>query len=88
MRVVVVYKEHSDHAREVNDYLRDYFKATGRELETLDPESPRGESFCKANDIVEYPTIIAVNDFGSMIQVWPGRPLPQISQISYYDQSY
>lgn len=88
MRVVVVFKEHSDHAREVRDYLRDYFKRTGRELETIDPETPSGESFCRANDIVQYPTIIAVNDFGSMIQMWAGTPLPQISEVTYYDRQY
>lgn len=88
MRVVMVYKERSDHAREVREYLREYFKITGREMEVVDPETISGESFCRVNDIVEYPSIIALNNFGSMIQIWKGRPLPQISQVSYYDQRY
>ncbi len=84
MRVVVVYKLESDHAREVLDYLRDFRRQTGRELEEMDPESRDGASFCRVYDIVEYPTMIAISDDGVLQNIWRGRPLPTISEVSYY----
>lgn len=84
MRVVIIYKDASDHAREVMDYLRDFTRQTGRELETLDPDSREGVDFCRVYDIVEYPSIIALDDQGLLQNLWRGRPLPTISEVSYY----
>lgn len=86
MKAVIVYKDESDHAREVYDYMRDFERQTGRELETLNPDSVDGASFCRLYDIVEYPTTIALGDDGSLLNVWRGRPLPTISEVSYYAQ--
>lgn len=84
MRVAVVYRYESDHAREVLDYLRDFFRQTGHELEEIDPDTPNGGSFCKTYDIVEYPTLVAMSDDGQMQNMWRGRPLPTISEVSFY----
>lgn len=86
MKVVIVYKDDSDHARVVLDYLRDFEHQTGHVLETLDPERPDGEQFCRAYDIVEYPTVIALADNSTMQNMWVGLPLPTISEVSYYVQ--
>jgi hypothetical protein len=84
MRVVVVYKDNTEFTRTVDDYLRDFTRQTGNELETLDPETPDGITFCRTYDIIEYPTIIALSDDGAMQQTWRGLPLPTISEVSYY----
>ena len=84
MRVVVVYKEESDHAREVYDYLRDFSRQTGRSLEELNPETREGTDFCRTYDIVEYPTMVALTDTGQMQMMWRGRPLPTINEVSFY----
>ena len=85
MRVVVVYKVESDHAREVMDYMRDFARQTGRELEEVDPESREGADFCRTYDIVEYPTIVALSSDGQLQNMWRGRPLPTISEVSFYN---
>lgn len=84
MRVIVIYKEESDYAREVMDYMRDFTRQTGHTLETMNPESSEGISFCTTYDIVEYPTVIALDDRGTMQNMWRGRPLPTISEVSFY----
>ena len=84
MRVVVVYKYESDHAREVLDYLRDFSRQTGRVLEEIDPDTPDGSQFCRVYDVVEYPTILALDSEGRQQNIWRGRPLPTISEVSYY----
>ena len=84
MRVVMVYKYESDHAREVLDYLRDVKRQTGYDIEEMEPETRDGAGFCRTYDIVEYPTLVALDDQGTLQHMWRGRPLPTISEVSYY----
>ncbi len=84
MRVAVAYRLESDHAREVLDYLRDFSRQTGHEIEEINPDSPDGAHFCRTYDIVEYPTLVAMSDDGQMQNMWRGRPLPTISEVSFY----
>lgn len=84
MRVVLVYKPQSEHATTVESFLRDFTRQSGREIETLDPESRDGATFCRSYDIVEYPSMIALDDNGQLQSFWRGLPLPTISEVSYY----
>ena len=84
MRVAIVYRQESDHAREVFDYLADMRRVTGKELEEIDPDTADGSQFCRVYDIVEYPTIVALSYDGQLQNLWRGRPLPTISEVSYY----
>ena len=84
MRVAVAYRLESDHAREVLDYLRDFSRQTGHEIEEINPDYPDGAHFCRTYDIVEYPTLVAMSDDGQMQNMWRGRPLPTISEVSFY----
>ena len=84
MRTVVIYKDESDYSREVTDYLRDFTRQTGHELETIDPDTKEGIDFCRAYDIVEYPSVVALSDDGALQNLWRGLPLPTISEVSYY----
>lgn len=84
MRVVVVYKYESDHAREVLDYLRDFSRQTGHSIEEINPDTSDGVGFCRTYDIVEYPTVLAISDDGQLQNMWRGRPLPTISEVSFY----
>lgn len=84
MRVIAVFKDHTDYARTVLDFLRDFEMQTGRRLETIDPDSPDGMLFCDSYGIIEYPTVIAISEDGYMQGFWRGLPLPTISEVSYY----
>jgi len=84
MRVLVIYKEQSEHRREVEGYMRDFQAQTGRTIETMNPDSRDGANFCRTYDIVEYPTMLALSDDGRVQHNWRGRPLPTISEVSYY----
>lgn len=84
MKAYVIYKIESDHARAVTDFLRDFQSRTGKKIETIDPESSDGSSFCRTYDIVEYPTVIATDNNGVLQNQWRGLPLPLIDEVSYY----
>jgi hypothetical protein len=84
MKTVIVYKEETDYARQVTDFLREFERQTGHTLETVNPDTVEGSVFCNTYDIMEYPTMIALADDGSMQNTWVGLPLPTISEVSYY----
>lgn len=84
MKAVVVYKDQSDHARAVIDWMRDFYRQSGKQIESLEPESREGIDFCRLYDIVEYPTIVALDNEDKPLQVWRGQPLPLINEVSYY----
>lgn len=84
MKTYIVYKIESDHYRTVVDYLRDFERQTGKKLESIDPETRDGSGFCRTYDVVEYPTIIALDDNGVLQNVWRGTNFPTISELSYY----
>ncbi len=84
MRVVVVWREESDHAREVREWIRDFENRTGVAIESVNPDEPNGISMCKAYDIVQYPTILALEDDGAMMQMWRGTPLTSIDSVAFY----
>lgn len=84
MKAIIIYRSNSDHGRAVEEYLRDFTRQTGNEIETLDPDTKEGTSMCRTYDIVEYPTVIALSDDGRMQSSWRGLPLPTISELSYY----
>ncbi|MEO5691079.1 MAG: hypothetical protein ABIQ64_02735 [Candidatus Saccharimonadales bacterium] len=84
MKAFVVYRDESDHAREVITFLRDFKRQTGRDLEIVNPDTAQGASICRTYDVVEYPSIVATDDGGALQYLWRGRPLPTISEVSYY----
>ena len=84
MRTFVVFKLESDNARAVLTWLGDFARQTGREIETVDPETVAGSATCQTYDIVEYPSVVALDDNGQLQNLWRGLPLPTISEVSYY----
>ena len=86
MRVVIVWRENADYSRAVSEWIRDLQRRTGREIESLDPDSADGEALCRAYDVVEYPSILAISDDSKLIQMWRGATpsLPRIDDVNYY----
>lgn len=84
MRIVCVWREHSDYARMMEEWLQEFERRTGQEIESLDPDTRDGESFCRAYDIVEYPTLVAVDDNGGALAMWRGKSLPTFDEVAYW----
>lgn len=82
MRVICIFRDNQDYTRSVTDWLENFRRQTGREIETMDPDE--NVNFCETYDIVEYPTIIALDNQGSVREMWRGRDLPLINEVLYY----
>ena len=84
MRLIMVYRERSDARMAVETFMRDFKFQTGREIETINPDTREGQSFIESYDIVEYPTLIALGPDGTELAKWRGT-LPTISEASVYN---
>jgi hypothetical protein len=80
----MVYREASEARAAVENFLEDFARQTGHRIETLNPDSPAGSQFCQTYDVVEYPTLLAIGQDGTLAQTWRGAELPTISEVSFY----
>ena len=84
MRVVCVWREGYDYSRMMEEWLTEFEHRTSKEVESIDPGSQEGESFCRAYDIVEYPSILALDDSGAVLAMWRGTTLPTFDEVAYW----
>lgn len=84
MRVVCVWRRESEYGRSVEEWITDYERRTGREVESFDPDTLEGETLCRAYDIMEYPTIMVLDNGGAALGVWRGQQLPLFDEVSYW----
>src|SRR5687767_3609646 len=84
MKTLILYRPNSEHATQVESYIRDFKRQTGHDLQTLDVDSPEGVEKCRVYDIVEYPTIVATDDQGHIQNMWRGTNFPLISELSFH----
>lgn len=84
MRVVCVWREEEEYSRMVREWLREFERRTGREIESLDPHTREGEGFCQAYDVVEYPTFLALDSKGGVMEIWRGKMLPTFDEVNYW----
>lgn len=87
MKVVVVWKRETEYGREMEDWIRGFDAVFGRSIESIDPETREGDNFVRTYDIVEYPSILALDDSGKLLEIWKGLPLPTLNEVSYYASS-
>lgn len=84
MRVVCVWRRESDYGRAVEEWLTEFAKRTGEEIENMNPDTREGAGFCRVYDVVEYPTILALDDNGAVLASWQGKMLPTFDEVSYW----
>lgn len=82
MRVVCVVREGMDYSRVTFEWLENFRRRTGREIEVLNPDKEKG--FCESYDVVEYPTILALDDRGAVLASWRGTDFPLVDEVLFY----
>lgn len=84
MKVVVVWKRGTEYGREMEEWIHGFSLVFGREVESIDPDTKDGDEFARIYEIVEYPTILALDESGKVLEMWRGLPLPTLNEVSYY----
>lgn len=82
MRTICIYRDNQDYTRSVTDWLEDFRRQTGHEVETMNPDE--NTDFCQTYDILEYPTFIVLSDDGQVRERWSGRELPRLDDVLFY----
>lgn len=81
-RVVCVFRDNQDYSRAVFEWLENFRRQTGHEIEVLDPD--KNDDFCKTYDVVEYPTLLALSNEGGVLASWRGKMMPLVNEVLFY----
>lgn len=82
----VLYRPNSEHARHVEEYIRDFiYVQPSRKVELIDVDSKEGIAMAELYDIVQYPTIVAIDESGQLQRSWSGE-LPLSDELAYYTE--
>lgn len=87
MKAMLFYRPNSEHESTVEDYVRDFARHTGKELPVIDVNSRDGAYMAQLYDVMKFPSIVATDDEGKMLQVWNDDMLPRFDEVSYYVES-
>lgn len=83
MRLLVIYREKSDHARAVYEFkemLRRRYP--DKILSELDADTREGAAEASLYGVVRYPAIIATAYDGRVLGFWEGDPLPLVDEVA------
>jgi len=88
MRIILLYRPHSEFARRTEGYIADFERFhPGKTIEVHDVDSQHGSELARLYGVMEYPTVVAVKDDGQMQQMWEGlEKLPLMNDLAYYAQ--
>ena len=85
MKVLVLYRSHSEHARTVEDYMHDFQRRYNTaKVELQDVDTREGDSVASLYDVVQYPSILIVQTDGYLQHSWAGDPLPLMDEVAAY----
>lgn len=85
MKVVILYRPDSEHARAVDTFIRDFqVRNSSIKVEIVDVDGREGIALVSLYDIVDYPAIIAMGGDGSVLNMWQGTNLPLMDDVASY----
>lgn len=89
MKVLVLYRQNSEHARKVEDFLHDLQKqhdVDQSSLSVLDVDSREGIELAKIYDVMTVPAIVVTDNNGGYVYSWVGEELPLMRDVAAYSQ--
>lgn len=85
MKVVVLYRPHSEYDRLVESFAKDFSRQyPDKKIELISVDTRDGSATASLYDILRYPAVLALSDDGRVIQEWHNQSLPLLSEVSYY----
>lgn len=84
MKVNILYQPNSEHARQVEEFVRDFrAQQITRQVELVDAGTPKGAAAAMLYDVVQYPAILALSNDGQLVKSWEGD-FPLMDELAYY----
>ena len=81
MRAVVLYHPHSDHSGIVEDFVHDFARFKGKQLEKVSLETVEGAELAKLYDVVRYPAVLVIGPDGILQKMWQGPMMPLMNEV-------
>lgn len=88
MKVIVLYRPNSEHARQVEEFVRDLsHDSNPHKIELMSLDTRDGASTASLYDIMHYPAVLALTNDGQVLRSWDGDMLPLRNEVAYYAAS-
>lgn len=86
MRVIVLYRPDSEHARRVEEYIADFQRFyPDSKLEAHNIDTIGGSRLAQLYGVMEHPAIVATANDGQLQQMWQGVDrLPLMNDLIYF----
>lgn len=84
MKASILYRPNSEFARMVEEYVTDFKRSKGKDIELIDLNTRDGASTAALYGIVRYPSVLVTRDDGQVIKDWQGEQLPLMSELAVY----
>ena len=82
MKLLVLYRDKSDHAREVLDFKETMRRRyPEREVTLMDIDTRDGAAEAVLYDVVRYPAVLVLDDIGRVNYLSQGMPMPLIDEV-------
>jgi L-rhamnose mutarotase len=89
MRVVFLYRPHTEQEGKVLDYVHEYkMRHQDVEPELVSLDTREGDDMAKLYGVYSYPAILAISHDGSMRQMWQDEQLPLMNELDAYATAY
>ena len=84
----MLYHPRSEHAGIVEDYVHDFERFKGKQLEKLSLETVEGAELAKLYDAVRYPAILIIGPDGILQKMWQAPTMPLMDEVDAYLPSF
>jgi hypothetical protein len=85
MKVVILYRPISEHARSIETFIRDFQRRNPTiTVEILNIDEREGIAQAIIYDIMRYPAILAVAGDGRLLNMWQGAEIPLMDEVAAY----
>lgn len=83
MRLTVLYRDNSEHARAVTDFVEMLSRRyPGKTATLLDIDTREGSAEATVHGVVQYPAMLLISYDGRVMQQWEGLPLPLLDEVA------
>lgn len=88
MKVLILYRPKSEHARRVEEFVHDFQRAQStRRVNILSLDTREGAATAALYDVISYPAFLALADDGQLLKSWQGDSLPLMNELAFYSNS-
>jgi hypothetical protein len=87
MKVLILYRPHSEHATTVETFVRDFehqHDLGSKSIELVSVDTREGAATAALYDIWSFPAILVVDIDGRVLNQWQGESMPLMDEVAGY----